>query len=517
LILGIQLLCLPGLAAAADCFNGPNASGVCTVPAGVTQVTIHAIGGGGGGGRDFNSAANGSGAGGGGGGSYCGGTFPIPGGTDLQILVGEGGPGALNVSGGSAGGISGVQWGGNAVVAAGGSGGEAATYGNGGSTGSCTLAGTTAYAGGRGGDDNDSQPFGGGGGGAAGSGGAGSNGGDVTTNASGAGGPGGPGSPAGGNGGIGGIEDQPGGDAVHPGGGGGGSGSWSIVPPNHGGAGAPGIVVLSFQLPTYTVSASVNGGNGSVSCDPTSVSAGGTSGCTAVPDPGYKVSGWTGACAPTGTNVHCTLNNIQENKTSTVSFEQLPGVHVSAAVVGGNGAVSCSPTTVNPGGSSACTAQPNPGYRVNAWTGACESAGSGTTCNLANIQEDKSSTVSFSAIDYSVSASVLFGSGSVSCSPTTVNYGGHSTCNALPAGGYQVGAWTGACQAAGTGTSAHCVLNDITANQTSAVIFVSTSTGGSNPGAGAGSRPSVPVPVMPLWGLGLLGLLLGAAAWFRSR
>lgn len=68
LILGIQLLCLPGLAAAADCFNGPNAGGICTVPAGVTQVTIHAIGGGGGGGRDFNSAANGSGAGGGGGG-----------------------------------------------------------------------------------------------------------------------------------------------------------------------------------------------------------------------------------------------------------------------------------------------------------------------------------------------------------------------------------------------------------------------------------------------------------------
>ena len=73
---------------AADCVSGVyTASTTCTVPAGVTSMTIEAWGGGGGGG----GGAFGPSGGGGGGGSYCQGTYTVAAGNALQIRVGAAG------------------------------------------------------------------------------------------------------------------------------------------------------------------------------------------------------------------------------------------------------------------------------------------------------------------------------------------------------------------------------------------------------------------------------------------
>jgi hypothetical protein len=74
-LLAIVLLLASGLAAAADCVNGLNAAGFCTIPAGVTEVTVRAIGGGGGGG--YLPAGQGAGGGGGGGGAICSDTWSV--------------------------------------------------------------------------------------------------------------------------------------------------------------------------------------------------------------------------------------------------------------------------------------------------------------------------------------------------------------------------------------------------------------------------------------------------------
>lgn len=69
--------------------------------------------------------------------------------------------------------------------------------------------------------------------------------------------------------------------------------------------------------------------------------------------------------------------------------------NVTASVSGGDGTVACSPTSVASGGTSTCTASPDSGFQVSAWTGDCVSAGASNTCSLTNIQADRSSTVSF--------------------------------------------------------------------------------------------------------------------------
>lgn len=58
--------------------------------------------------------------------------------------------------------------------------------------------------------------------------------------------------------------------------------------------------------------------------------------------------------------------------------------------------------------------------------------------------------------------------GTVSCSPSSVTYGGSSTCTATANANYRFSAWAGACAS----QSATCTLSDIQAAQTSSAVFV---------------------------------------------
>ena len=143
------------------------------------------------------------------------------------------------------------------------------------------------------------------------------------------------------------------------------------------------------------------------------------------------------------------------------------------AVAIGNGTVSCSPTWVWKGQGSTCTAVPNPGFRVKEWTGNCASAGANTQCFLAKITKNQSSEVIFEGIPlgtHTVTANVVQGSGSVTCSPNSVAAGGSSTCTALPAEGFQVESWGGDCSSWGSNTE--CYLTKIKSDKHSTVSFV---------------------------------------------
>jgi len=74
---------------------------------------------------------------------------------------------------------------------------------------------------------------------------------------------------------------------------------------------------------TYTATVSVDGGNGTVVCEPTSVSVGGTISCTATPDIGYRVDSWSGACASSGSSSACILSNVDSNMSATVRFTRI--------------------------------------------------------------------------------------------------------------------------------------------------------------------------------------------------
>ena len=185
---------------------------------------------------------------------------------------------------------------------------------------------------------------------------------------------------------------------------------------------------------------------------------------TASPDAGYRVSAWSGACSGSGTS--CTLT-MDADKTASVTFEVRPvcTMRTLAVSAGSNGT-----TTPAPGRHSYCdddevtvTADPDAGYQVDAWSGAC--SGDGTSCTLT-MDADKTASVTFERV-YTLTVSAG-SNGTTSPAPGAHTYGdGDSvTVTASPDSGYRVSAWSGACS--GSGTS--CTLT-MDADKTASVTF----------------------------------------------
>lgn len=272
-------------------------------------------------------------------------------------------------------------------------------------------------------------------------------------------------------------------------------------------------VVLQANY-NYAVTATVTGGNGTVSCTPASVT--GTapddqSTCTAVPDSGYRVKDWTGACDP-ATTAACALTGINGPRASVVEFEPIPNWTVTAQVsVPGAGSVSCTTPTVADGGNDSCTVVPNPGYTFTGWTLASGTAGmcipaTNTTCAITNVKSNVVLQANFVAVTYNVTGNVTDpATGSANCAPSPVAHGANSTCTATPAAGYVFAGWAlvgTAINCATPATSATCTVNNVQSAVTMTATFVKAA--------------PTSVPTLSEWGLMLLASLMAALGLFMA-
>jgi hypothetical protein len=175
--------------------------------------------------------------------------------------------------------------------------------------------------------------------------------------------------------------------------------TWTGVDSNSGNTGTVTMtdnkaVTVSFKLiPVYTLTASVTGGNGTVSQSPTgSTYNGGTVvTLTATPNTGYQIDTWTGVDSNSGNTATVTMSS---NKTVTVSFKIIAVTTYTlvASSFGGNGTVSPTTGTYDSGTSVTLTATPNTGYQVDTWTGV--DSNSGNTASVT-MTSNKTVTVSF--------------------------------------------------------------------------------------------------------------------------
>jgi hypothetical protein len=214
-----------------------------TVPSGITSLTVQCWGGGGAGGRGGTSNKNGGG--GGAGGQFAAKTISVSSGQVYQVVVGTGG--VISATNGGAGGDS--YFGGNLVLAKGGRGGSVYTGTSGaGGLGSTTGGiGTTLYAGGNG-ASGTRQASGGGGSGA----------GSTGNGNSAIGTSGGIAKVVNGGAGGNGVSSNSGnGFAGGNYGGGGGGATRSGIP----GAGAQGVVIVSWSTCTVTLTSAAGTNN----------------------------------------------------------------------------------------------------------------------------------------------------------------------------------------------------------------------------------------------------------------
>ncbi|MBF0344037.1 MAG: DUF1566 domain-containing protein [Nitrospirae bacterium] len=209
-------------------------------------------------------------------------------------------------------------------------------------------------------------------------------------------------------------------------------------------------IVATFGA-SYTVTGAVTGGNGTISCV-SPVATGTTSTCTITPNAGYALqslddggtNGLTSATATwNGASYSYTTTAVTSNRTVTAAFGT--AYSVTASVTGTGGAISCTPSRVLSGQSSTCTITPSTGNTILSLVDNGSTVTSSVTTSdnvtytytISNVTANHTVSVMF-ATGYSVVTSVASGSGTISCSPTSVASGGTIVCTITPGSGQQL-------------------------------------------------------------------------------
>jgi len=163
---------------------------------------------------------------------------------------------------------------------------------------------------------------------------------------------------------------------------------------------------------------------------------------TAVADPDYEFSGWTGGYV--GSRNPLTLFNVTSNMTVQANFTKKAVVaHTVKFTAGNGGTLSGNATQVVPDGGNCTpvTAVAADGYQFAGWSGSF--TGNVNPLTILNVTADMSVTANFQKKTYTVSAAAGQG-GHVDGVPAgPVAYGSSVTLTAVPDDGYEFAGWTG--------------------------------------------------------------------------
>ncbi|MBX0334207.1 InlB B-repeat-containing protein, partial [Pontibacter sp. HSC-14F20] len=208
-------------------------------------------------------------------------------------------------------------------------------------------------------------------------------------------------------------------------------------------------VSATFELiPPTTYTLTLNDPeNGSIEADPEAVTyvAGTEVTLRAIPDDGFRFTGWSGDASGTDLTTSVTMN---ADKTVSATFEPIP-TYTLTITEPINGTIGINPTADQDGKYSEGTvvtlvAIPASGYRFVNWSS--DASGSESTV-MVTMDADKTVSANFEVIPPTMYALTLNQpeNGSISAAPSAATYvaGTVVTLTATPADGYQFVGWTG--------------------------------------------------------------------------
>jgi hypothetical protein len=200
-------------------------------------------------------------------------------------------------------------------------------------------------------------------------------------------------------------------------------------------------IEASFTLNTYTISASVSGGNGTIDPASQSVDYDGTATIDITPDVGYYIDTITDNDVPQPIANPYVINNIKEDHAVVVTFA-LGTYNVDATVDGGNGSVDPATQAVDYDGTATIDITPDAHYHIASIT---DNGTPQTVANpyvINNITEDHTVIVTFEIDTCTVSASVSGGHGSVDPTSQAIGYDGTATIDITPDANYHIASIT---------------------------------------------------------------------------
>ena len=218
-----------------------------------------------------------------------------------------------------------------------------------------------------------------------------------------------------------------------------GSYTFTNVTTNH-------TIVASFAINTYTIAASVSGGNGTITpSGNVSINHGANQTFTITPNANYHITqvlvdGVNNPAAVASGSY--TFTNVTANHTIIVSFA-INTYIINASVTGGNGTIAPSgAVSVNHGANQIFAITPNVGYHINQVlvdgvnNPTAVASGSYT---FTNVTANHTIVVSFAINTYTIAASVSGGNGTITPSGNvSVNHGTNQTFTITSNEGYHI-------------------------------------------------------------------------------
>ena len=199
--------------------------------------------------------------------------------------------------------------------------------------------------------------------------------------------------------------------------------------------------------PQYALTTGVAGGEGSIAPTGGSYDEGTQVTLTATPAEGWEVSAWSGTDDDSSTATTNTVT-MTSDKTVTVTFTDgtPPQYALTTGVAGGEGSIAPTGGSYDEGTQVTLTATPAEGWEVSAWSGTDDDSSTATT-NTVTMSSDKTVSVTFTEVppppQYTLTASVVGGEGTVSPTGGSYEAGTQVTLTATPADGYEMASWSG--------------------------------------------------------------------------
>ncbi len=252
-----------------------------------------------------------------------------------------------------------------------------------------------------------------------------------------------------------------------------------------------GISGDGFCTTSFTVTGSAPGGNGTISCVPSTVDSGGSSTCTMTPDATYHLSSLTDNGADvlgSIVNNQYTISNITANHTISASFAI--NTHTITASAGANGGISPSGAViVNHGANQSFTITPNANYHVADVLVDSVSVGAVTSYTFTNVTANHTISASFAINTHTITASAGANGGISPSGAVIVNHGANQSFTITPNANYHVADVLVDSVSVGAVTS--YTFTNLTANHTiSASFAINTHTITASAGANGGISPS---------------------------
>jgi YVTN family beta-propeller protein len=234
-----------------------------------------------------------------------------------------------------------------------------------------------------------------------------------------------------------------------------GSGPWSwSCNGSNGGTNA----ACSASIPTYAITATTTGGNGTVTCS-SPVNSGSPATCTVTPASGYELGTLTDNGSDSKGSVAggiYSITSVTANHAIAATFSLIPATAVNGACGTSNGGIFSVAPTANFCSTGTATVVTGTGP----WNWDCNGSNGGTNAACsANIPT------------YAITATTTGGNGTVTCT-SPVNSGATASCSVSPASGYQLATFTdNGTNSKGSVTSGIYTLSNVAADHAISATF----------------------------------------------